>query len=77
MNGALFAETEKERPLEVLTADFTMDAARENYTDKAIGGLEQALDEWLRKGVNVYAYCKHEMPANAGLRAWAASAAVT
>ncbi len=55
------AETEKETPMEVLTADFTyVRLRRENYTAKQLAAWSKRFEEWLRKGVNVYAYCKHE-----------------
>ncbi len=55
----LFAE--KQTPLEVLTADFTyVRLRRENYTAKQLATWSRRFEEWLRKGVDVYAYCKHE-----------------
>ena len=55
------AETEKETPLEVLTAGFTyLRLRKENYTKKELGVWRERIGEWLRNGVDVYAYCKHE-----------------
>ena len=55
------AETEKETPLEVLTAGFTYVRLRlENYTPKQLAAWRKRFDDWLRQGVDVYAYCKHE-----------------
>jgi uncharacterized protein YecE (DUF72 family) len=55
------AETEKETPLEILTAGFTyVRMRRENYSAKELGTWSKRFEEWLRKGVDVYAYCKHE-----------------
>lgn len=55
------AETEKETPLEVLTADFTyVRLRREKYTAKQLAAWKKRFEEWLGKGVDVYAYCKHE-----------------
>lgn len=55
------AETEKETPLEVLTADFTyVRLRREKYTAKQLEAWKERFEEWLGKGVDVYAYCKHE-----------------
>jgi uncharacterized protein YecE (DUF72 family) len=55
------AETEKETPLEVLTADFIyVRLRRENYTAKQLAAWSKRFEEWLHRGVNVYAYCKHE-----------------
>src|SRR5258708_1245305 len=55
------AETDKETPLEVLTADFTyVRLRREDYTAKQLASWSKRFKEWLQKGVDVYAYCKHE-----------------
>ncbi len=55
------AETEKETPLEVLTASFTYVRLRlENYTPKQLTVWRKRFDGWLGQGVDVYAYCKHE-----------------
>jgi len=60
-NGALLAETERGNALEVLTADFLMFACDVKTTRQSNWRLGASrFDEWLRKGVNVYAYCKHE-----------------
>ena len=63
------AETEKETPLEVLTADFTyVRLRRESYTAKELAAWSKRFDEWLGKGVDVFAYCKHEGKAPAYAR---------
>jgi uncharacterized protein YecE (DUF72 family) len=55
------AETEKDTPLEVLTADFTyVRLRREKYTAKQLAAWKKRFDGWLCQGVDVYAYCKHE-----------------
>ncbi len=55
------AETDKETPLEVLTADFTyVRLRREDYTAKQLAAWRERFAEWRSKGVDVYAYCKHE-----------------
>jgi uncharacterized protein YecE (DUF72 family) len=55
------AETEKETPLEVLTADFTyVRLRREDYTPKQLKEWRKRFDSWLAQGVDVYVYCKHE-----------------
>lgn len=55
------AETEKDTPLEVLTADFTyVRLRRENYTPKQLAAWRKRFEGWMAKGVDVYAYCKHE-----------------
>jgi uncharacterized protein YecE (DUF72 family) len=61
-NTALcLAETEKETPLEVLTAGFTYVRLRqEKYTPKQIEIWRKRVDTWLSQGVDVYAYFKHE-----------------
>jgi len=47
--------------LEVLTADFTyVRLRREKYTAKQLAAWKKRFEEWLGKGVDVYAYCKHE-----------------
>lgn len=58
------AETEKETPLEVITADFAyVRLRREEYTPKQLKEWRKRFDGWLAQGVDVYVYCKHE---NAG-----------
>ena len=55
------AETEKETPLEVLTADFTYVRLRkELYTTKQLKEWRNRFDGWKLRGVDVYVYCKHE-----------------
>ena len=55
------AETEKETPLEVLTADFTyVRLRREEYTAKQLKEWRKRFDTWMAQGVDVYVYCKHE-----------------
>ncbi len=55
------AETDKESPPEVLTADFTyVRLRREAYTPKQLAAWREKFDAWLRQGVDVYVYCKHE-----------------
>jgi uncharacterized protein YecE (DUF72 family) len=55
------AETEKEMPPEVLTADFTyVRLRRENYSPKELAAWKKRFQGWLSKGVDVYAYFKHE-----------------
>jgi uncharacterized protein YecE (DUF72 family) len=55
------AETDKETPPEVLTTDFTyVRLRREDYATKELAAWRKRFDGWLRKGVDVYAYCKHE-----------------
>ena len=55
------AETEKETPLEVLTADFTYVRLRkEEYTPKELKEWRKRFDGWLDEGVDVFVYCKHE-----------------
>jgi uncharacterized protein YecE (DUF72 family) len=55
------AETEKQAPPDVLTANFTYVRLRlENYTPKQLDTWRKRFDTWLSQGVDVYAYCKHE-----------------
>ena len=55
------AETEKQTPPDVLTADFTYVRLRmENYTSKQLAGWRKRFDAWLSQGVDVFAYAKHE-----------------
>jgi uncharacterized protein YecE (DUF72 family) len=55
------AETDKQTPPEVLTADFTYVRLRlENYTQKQLVAWRKRFDGWRRQGVDVFAYCKHE-----------------
>jgi uncharacterized protein YecE (DUF72 family) len=61
-NTALcLAETEKDKPPSVLTADFTyVRLRREDYTAKELEAWRKRFDGWLDQGVDVYVYCKHE-----------------
>ena len=55
------AETNKDTPPEVLTADFTyVRLRREKYTPKQLAEWRKRFDAWLAEGVDVYVYCKHE-----------------
>lgn len=55
------AETEKESPPEVLTADFVyVRLRRETYTPKQLSAWRARFDSWLRQGIDAYVYCKHE-----------------
>ena len=55
------AETDKESPPEVLTADFTyVRLRREAYTPKQLSGWRERFHAWLAQGIDVYVYCKHE-----------------
>lgn len=55
------AETEKQTPPDVLTANFTYVRLRlENYTPKQLAAWRKRFDAWMSQGVDVYAYCKHE-----------------
>jgi len=61
-NTALcLAESEKQTPPEVLTANFTYVRLRlEDYTAKQLAAWRKRFDGWLAQGVDVYVYCKHE-----------------
>jgi len=61
-NTALcLADTDKQDPPDVLTANFTyVRLRRENYTPKQLGEWRKRFDNWLAQGVDVYTYCKHE-----------------
>jgi uncharacterized protein YecE (DUF72 family) len=61
-NTALcLAESEKQTPPEVLTANFAYVRLRlEDYTAKQLAAWRKRFDGWLAQGVNVYVYCKHE-----------------
>jgi len=55
------AETEKETPVQVLTADFAyVRLRREEYTPKQLREWRKQFDSWLAQGVDVFVYCKHE-----------------
>jgi len=55
------AETEKQEPPDLLTANFTYVRLRlENYTPKQLAAWRKRFDVWMNQGVDVYAYCKHE-----------------
>lgn len=61
-NTALcLAETDKETPPLVITANFTyIRLRREDYTAKQLGEWRKRFDAWMEQGVDVYVYCKHE-----------------
>jgi len=61
-NTALcLAETEKETPLDVLTAAFTyLRLRKENYTKKELAAWRARIEDWRAKGVDAYVYLKHE-----------------
>lgn len=55
------AETDKQTPPDLITADFTYVRLRlENYTAKQLAGWRKKFDEWMSQGVDVFAYAKHE-----------------
>lgn len=55
------ADTEKETPLEILTADFTyVRLRREEYAPEQLKEWRRRFDGWLAEGVDVYVYFKHE-----------------
>src|SRR5580704_16155846 len=55
------AETDKETPSEVLTANFTyVRLRREEYTPEQLAAWKKRLDGWVKAGVDAYVYCKHE-----------------
>ena len=55
------AETEKQTPPDVLTADFTYVRLRmENYTPAQLATWKKRFDAWLKQGIDVFTYCKHE-----------------
>lgn len=55
------AETEKDKPPDLLTADFTyVRLRRESYTAKELAAWRQRLHDGLNQGIDVYAYFKHE-----------------
>ena len=61
-NTALcLAESEKQTPPDVLTANLTYVRLRlEDYTAKQLAAWRKRFDGWLAQGVDVYVYCKHE-----------------
>jgi uncharacterized protein YecE (DUF72 family) len=61
-NTALcLAESEKQTPPDVLTADFTYVRLRlEDYTAEQLAEWRKRFDAWTSQGVDVYVYCKHE-----------------
>jgi uncharacterized protein YecE (DUF72 family) len=61
-NTALcLAESDKQTPPDVLTADFTYVRLRlEDYTPEQLKAWRKRFDGWLAQGVDVYVYCKHE-----------------
>ena len=55
------AETDKQTPPEILTANFAyLRLRKEEYTSKELGAWRKRFDAWLGQGIDVYAYCKHE-----------------
>lgn len=55
------AETDKQTPPEILTANFAyLRLRKEEYTPKELSAWRKRFDGWLDQGVDVYAYCKHE-----------------
>src|SRR5579885_2090877 len=55
------AETEEQAPPELLTADFTYVRLRkEDYTAKELAAWKKRFEGWMKQGVDVFAYCKHE-----------------
>jgi uncharacterized protein YecE (DUF72 family) len=55
------SETEKQTPPDIITAGFAFARLRlENYTPKQLKDWKKRFDDWMAKGVDVYAYCKHE-----------------
>jgi uncharacterized protein YecE (DUF72 family) len=55
------AETDKASPPDVLTADFTyVRLRRESYTRKQLAAWKKRFAAWQGKGIDVYAYVKHE-----------------
>ena len=55
------AETDKQTPPDLITADFTYVRLRlENYTAKQLAAWRKKFDEWMSQGVDVFAYAKHE-----------------
>jgi uncharacterized protein YecE (DUF72 family) len=55
------AETDKQTPPEILTANFAyLRLRKEEYTPKELSAWRKRFDAWLDQGVDVYAYCKHE-----------------
>ena len=55
------AETEKDTPPDVLTADFAyVRLRREDYTVEQLKVWRKRFDNWLAQGGDVHVYCKHE-----------------
>jgi uncharacterized protein YecE (DUF72 family) len=55
------AETEKDTPPDVMTADFTYVRLRkEEYAPKEIHAWKKRFDSWTAQGVQVFVYFKHE-----------------
>lgn len=60
------AETDQEEPPELLTADFTyVRLRRTNYTNKRLDAWRERFTAWQAKGIDVYAFCKHEQAGRA------------
>jgi uncharacterized protein YecE (DUF72 family) len=55
------AETDKQTPPEVLTANFTyVRLRREEYSSEQLDSWKKRFQGWLSQGIDVYVYCKHE-----------------
>lgn len=55
------AETEEQTPADILTAGFTyVRLRRESYTPKRLCAWRKRMSAWMKQGVDVYVYCKHE-----------------
>jgi len=55
------AETDKQEAPGELTADFTyLRLRRETYTESQLAAWKRRLDAMIRRGIDVYAYLKHE-----------------
>ncbi|MGH9863195.1 MAG: DUF72 domain-containing protein [Candidatus Acidiferrales bacterium] len=55
------AETDEQKPPDLLTADFTyLRLRRESYSKRELAAWNQRCHNWLAQGFDVYAYFKHE-----------------
>jgi uncharacterized protein YecE (DUF72 family) len=55
------AETDMQTPPDVLTARFTyVRLRRDKYTPKQLAAWRERFNDWLRQGVDVYVYSKHD-----------------
>jgi uncharacterized protein YecE (DUF72 family) len=55
------AETDEQTPPEILTTNFTyLRLRREEYTAAQLAEWRERIDGWLARGIDVYAYIKHE-----------------